>query len=484
MKWRLTGRYLASVVLIVVIVIFINILVVTGLFIHQKVSAQHPFYQEETSAEAITRSFNKEIVISESGIDITGPGKEMLERNHAWVQILDENGKEIYSYRVPPEAKTKYTPMDIVQSYKYMEKELMSTVFIGEKLGNGERYSYLIGFQNPYLERNILTYDIRTVGRFLQIGILTMLCIDGFIALCIAYLFSKRLTRPLISLIEGIKQLAHRNYQMRYETKGIYKDVFYNVNVLTEELQTSERERKKLDRMKEEWIANISHDIKTPLASIQGYAEMMRDKDYDFTIEEMRDYAEIIERKSLYLKDVIEELNLSTRLRNKGLALNLKSINIVSLVRNVVIDMLNDARNGNRNIDFRYSDEVILVEADDILIRRAIANLIYNAIVHNDEGVAIDVSVEKEGDLVRIVIEDHGKGIKKEELERIFDRYYRGTNTGEVHKGSGLGMAIAHDIVKAHDGEIHVESELHQGTKIDILLRYQPPVQDKPSVLK
>ncbi|MUG45900.1 sensor histidine kinase [Paenibacillus woosongensis] len=470
MKWRLTGRYLASVVLIVVIVIFINILVVAGIFIQQSQSPQYPFQEGDASAEAITRSFRKEIFMSESGMAITGQGKETLERNDAWVQILDENGKQIYGYRVPLEAKTKYTPMDVVQTYKYMEKELMSTVFIGEKQGNGERYSYLIGFQNPYLERNILTYDIRKVGRFLQVGILTVLCVDGFIALCIAYLFSKRLTRPLSALIEGIKQLAHKNYQVRYETKGIYKDVFYNVNVLTEELQASELERKKLDRMKEEWIANISHDIKTPLASIQGYAEMMRDKDYDFTAEEMRDYAEIIERKSHYLKDVIEDLNLSTRLRNKGLTLNLKSVNIVSLVRNAVIDTLNDTRYGSRNIDFRYSDEMILVEADDILIRRAVANLIYNAVVHNDEDVAVEVSVEKERDFVRIAVEDHGTGIKKEELERIFDRYYRGTSTGELHKGSGLGMAIAHDIVKTHGGEIHVESELRSGTRIEILL--------------
>lgn len=469
MKWRLTGRYLASVVLIVVVVIFINIIVVTGLFIYQQVSPQHPFYQDEASAESITRSFSKEIVMSESGMAITVQGQETLERNHAWVQILDGNGNQVYGYRVPTEAKTKYTPLDIVQTYKYMEKELMSTVFIGEKQERGVRYSYLIGFQDPYLERNILTYDIRKVGRLLQIGILTLLCVDGFIALCIAYLFSKRLTKPLSSLIDGIKQLAHKNYRVHYETKGVYKDVFYNVNVLTEELRASELERKKLDRMKEEWIANISHDIKTPLASIQGYAEMMRDKDYDFTVEEMRDYAEIIERKSLYLKDVIEDLNLSTRLRNKELTLNSKSVNIVSLVRNAVIDTLNDARYGNRNINFQYSDEVILVEADEILIRRVVANLIYNAVVHNDENVPVEVSVEKERDFVRIIVEDHGKGIKKEELERIFDRYYRGTNTGELHKGSGLGMAIAHDIVKAHGGEIHVESELRSGTRIEIL---------------
>lgn len=241
-------------------------------------------------------------------------------------------------------------------------------------------------------------------------------------------------------LVDGIKQLAHKNYQVHYVTKDIFKDVFHNVNRLAEELRASDLERKRLDLMKEEWIANISHDIKTPLASIQGYAEMMRDKDYDFTADEMRDYAEIIERKSLYVKDVIEDLNLSTRLRNKGITLNLMTVNMVSLVRSAVIDMLNDARYGNRNIHFQYSDEVILKKVDDILIRRAVTNLIYNAVVHNAEDVFIHVNVEKiGGDAVRIVVEDHGKGIPEEELERIFDRYFRGTHTGSCIKAQASG---------------------------------------------
>lgn len=470
MKWRLTGRYLTSVVLIVVIVIFMNILVVSGLFLYQNVFTKYPLRYADTSAEGITRSFGQEIMVSESGMDITEQGKKALDLNQAWIQILDENGRQVYGYRVPEGAKTKYTPIDIVQNYKYMEEELMSIVFVGESAVNGERYSYLIGFKNPNLERQIFTYDIRKVVRFLQLGILAMLCVDGLIALCIAYLFSKRLTRPLHALIDGIKQLAHKKYDVHYETKGVYKDVFYNVNVLSQELRANEAERKKLDRMKEEWIANITHDIKTPLASIQGYAEMMKDKDYDFTEDELREYAEIIERKSHYLKDLIEDLNLSTRLKNKKLTLNLKSTNLVRLIRNAVIDTLNDTRYGNRNIDFRYSDEMIKMEVDEILIRRAVSNLIYNAIVHNEDDVAVQVSVETEGDFVRIAVEDHGKGIKEEELERIFDRYYRGTNTGELHKGSGLGMAITHDIVEAHGGRIQVESELNKGTRIEIWL--------------
>ncbi|GAA0831632.1 HAMP domain-containing sensor histidine kinase [Bifidobacterium pullorum subsp. gallinarum] len=470
MKWRLTGRYLFSVVLIVVIVIIMNIMVVLGLFVLQAMNEDFPLAESETSAEAIARSFKEHILIAESGPSVTERGKEILRDNQAWVQILDENGREIYRYLAPEAARTKYTPIDIVQIYKYVEKEVLSTVFIGEKTVPNHRYSYLVGFTTPYLERQVLTFDSRNLGQVLKVFSLTIIAVDGIIALCIAYIFSKRLTKPLHILIDSIKSLANKNYNVYHRPKGVYKDVFSNINHLSQELKSSEMERKKLDAMKEEWIGNISHDIKTPLASIQGYAEMMKDPEYQFSVDEMRDYAEIIERKSIYLKDVIEDLNLSTRLKNRELTLNKNNINIVRLVRNVVIDTLNDARYSNRTIDFQCSAEFISIEVDDILIRRAISNLIYNAIVHNEEHIVIKVRVEKNGLHTLIRVEDNGKGIKQEELGRIFDRYFRGTNTGELHKGSGLGMAITHDIIIAHGGDIQVQSEVGQGTTIEIRL--------------
>ncbi|WFB61295.1 HAMP domain-containing sensor histidine kinase [Paenibacillus sp. BR1-192] len=471
MRWKLTGRYLVSVVLIVVIVIIMNIIVVIGLFVVQSMNEDFLTAGRQTSAEAISRSFREHIVISESGASVSEKGKDILKQNEAWLQVLDEDGREIYRYRAPEGAKTKYTPIDMVQIYKYIEKDVLSTVFIGEKTYSDHRFSYLVGFTSPYLERQVLTIDTRNFVQTFKIFSLILIIVDGFIALCIAYIFSKRLTKPMFMLIDSIKRLANRNYHIYHQPKGVYKDVFANINLLSQELQASEKERKKLDAMREEWIGNISHDIKTPLASIQGYAEMLKDTEYQFSQDEIRDYAGIIERKSIYLRDVIEDLNLSTRLRNKELMLNKKHINIVSLVRNAVIDTLNNPGYSNRDIEFGSSHEAIQVEVDDILIRRAISNLIFNAIVHNREDVAIKVQVEKNEDHILIRVEDNGKGIKEEELGRIFDRYFRGTNTGELHKGSGLGMAITRDIVIAHGGEIKVRSEVGQGTIAEIKLR-------------
>ena len=294
--------------------------------------------------------------------------------------------------------------------------------------------------------------------------------VDIFIALFIGYLFSKRLTQPLHTLIDGIKRLANKEYHINYEPKGLYKDVFYNVNYLSNQLSVSEKERKKLEGMREDWIANISHDIKTPLSSIQGYAELIKDPDYHFSLEDIREYAEIIEQKSLYIKEVMEDLNLTTRLKNKALTLNLKTVNIISLVKDTVIDMLNDPKYPNHYIEFHADQDKIPIKLDEILFRRAISNLLYNAIVHNEEEVKISVKIKKKVERVHIIIKDNGKGIKKEELEKIFERYYRGTNTGVAHKGSGLGMAIAKDIIQAHNGDFSISSEIEHGTTIEIKL--------------
>ncbi|GEB34506.1 sensor histidine kinase [Brevibacillus parabrevis] len=468
MKWKVTGRYLLSVVLVVILVIFINFFVMLGLFIAQKGFDVPIFQDQAASPEQFTREFEQRLDLAGDSIAITAEGKDELQKKNAWLQVLDENGNEVLTYRVPAGLKKHYTPADMIQMYKYQEVDGDTTVFVGEKASAAKRYSYLIGIENRDLNRYVIFYDNQVILRAFNVGLIIFM-IDILIALWIGYWFSKRLTQPMHSLIDGIKQLANNQFYVHYKPEGVYQHVFDNLNQLSHQLQANEKERKKLDRLKEEWIANISHDMKTPLASIQGYSEMIKDPDYQFTWDEIREYAGIIEKKSVYIKEVIEDLNLTTRLRNKELSIQKKTVNIVTLLRGIVIDILNDPKYAKRHIEFTVTEEFIPVEVDEILMVRAINNLIYNAIVHNHDEVKIEVSVEKQ-ERVHISIKDDGKGIKKAELERIFDRYYRGTNTGDAHKGSGLGMAIARDIIDAHQGEIVISSEEGQGTSIEIVL--------------
>lgn len=469
MKWKLTGRYILSIVFVVILVVFINVFIIFGLLIAQS-AFQIPIFQgNDTTPEEFAREFENKINLDNNYVTITEEGKKALKENNAWIQILDENGKVMYDYQTPAGVKEKYTPSEIVQMYKYQEVNADTTVYVGEKKEAANNYSYFIGIENSSLNRYVISYDNRDILQTLKVWYMIVI-IDILIALLIGYLFSKRLTKPLQTLIYGIKKLANKDYVVNYKAKGVYKDVFHNINYLSSQLTANERERKKLELMREEWIGNITHDIKTPLASIQGYAELIKDQDYNISLKEIREYAEIIEHKSLYIKELMDDLNISTRLKNKALSLNKKTVNIVALLRNMVIDILNDPQYSNLKIIFHVKEENIPMEVDDILFRRAINNLIYNAIVHNDEHVTIDVSVEQ-NEQIYIKIADNGKGIKEEELDRIFDRYYRGTNTGEAHKGSGLGMAISKDIIKAHDGELVISSVIGHGTTIDIKMK-------------
>ncbi|MBU3145475.1 sensor histidine kinase KdpD [Clostridium sp. CF012] len=471
MKFKLMGKFMITVVSVVIIVMIINIIAAFSFIIYNNDTKGSLIEKnlKGVGAEDYTRNFSKCIVSNKGTVYIDNNGKLSLDNNNIWIQILDENSKEIYSYRKPKDIKKSYTPFELIHQYKYVDEKTLTTIFIGEKQIEGREYSYIIGFPWDKVERQVITINnsnfVETMGKLIYI----ILILDALIALFFAYLFSRRLTRPLSNIINGVLVLSDGKYDLKLSEKGLYTGVYRNLNNLSATLKSNEIEGKKLDKMREEWISNMSHDIKTPLVSIKGYAELLSSDDYDLSKEEVKQYSKIIDSKANYIKELVDDLNLTTRLKNKVLKLNKKKINMVSLVRNAVIDILNDPSNAEVDIDFICESEDIEAFVDASLIMRTMKNLIYNAIVHNEEGVNIKVSVEKKDNL-KIIISDNGKGIRPEELNHIFERYYRGTNTGKGHEGSGLGMAIASDIVKAHDGEIKIASELGRGTEIEIYL--------------
>ncbi|AFS77602.1 two-component system signal transduction histidine kinase [Gottschalkia acidurici 9a] len=470
MNWKITGRFIITVALVSIIVIVINIIGgITFLITKSKSDINITKDTSYSSPEEFTRGFAEYLIGDKEKIYVNSDGKKFLKEEEAWIQILDEEGNEVYSYEKPDKVKDHYTPMELIHSYKYLTKDSMSTIFVAEKKFENKSYSYIIGFPSQRIERNVITYDKYNLRNSFKSAIYIILFVDAIIALIFGYLFSRRLTKPLVNIIDDVKTLSEGEYNLRRDERGTYKEIYYSINNLSEKLRSNEDERKKLDKMREEWISNISHDIKTPLVSVKGYAEILSSEEYNCTKEEVREYSKIIEDKSNYIKDLIDDLNLSTRLKNKVLVLNLKNTNIVSLVRGAIIDILNNPQTSNVNIDFSATREVIEKDVDEILIKRVITNMLYNAIVHNDKNVDIEVRVEKR-DKIYIFIKDNGKGIKKEELKYIFERYYRGTNTGKRHKGSGLGMAIARDIIETHGGVINIESEIGVGTKIEIIL--------------
>ncbi|WP_342598142.1 HAMP domain-containing sensor histidine kinase [Psychrobacillus sp. FSL H8-0483] len=462
MKWKLTTRFLLSVVAIVAIVSIVNILILLSIFILQQ--RTNVLESPAASEEQFTRTFEQYVTVEDEKISVSEIGLDALKKRNAWIQFLDESGNEVASFLTPKDLKKHYTPIDIIQMYKYKEVDAETTVFIGKK----GSISYFIGIQDRYIAKYVINYRMDSVFKMLNVFGLLFLLFDLLIAIIIGFLFSQKLTKPLYFLMNDIQKLRQRKFEKVSIPKGMYKEVFQNLNEVSITLDQHEKNRKRLEQMREEWINNMSHDMKTPLASIQGYAELMKDSGCELSTEEMQAYTAIIEKKAIYMKELLEDLNLTTRLRNQQLALYTQKVNLTTFLRETTIDILNDPSYSERHIHFEADSEVIEHMIDQQLMKRAILNFIYNALVHNDLDVEVSIRINQ-AERTYITIQDNGKGIQNKDLPQVFERYYRGTNTDHVY-GTGLGMAIARDIIAAHNGEVHLMSKEGQGTTIEIRL--------------
>ncbi|GAA0092020.1 HAMP domain-containing sensor histidine kinase [Paraclostridium bifermentans] len=469
MKWKITLRYVVSIICVVMIVTILNIIGILGVTLSNKAKSS------EIPETDFTREFSKYIQLEDNKLDISQEGKKVLEEKDVWIQILDENAVQVYSYNTPRELNKKYTPMELINGYKYaggLPNSNADNILVSSKKIGDTDYTYLLGFQKGKIEKYIITYRTKDFGSTIIKVIWIILFIDLIIALIVGYIFSRRLTKPMKNIIKGVENLEEGKFDVYYKEKGLYVSVYKKLNKLSDTLKSNEIERNKLDKLKQEWIANISHDIKTPLSSIKGYAEILSDEDYDINREEAKDYGVIINEKSEYIKELVDDLNLTMKLKSSDRVLSKKDENIVRIIKDSVIQILNDPKYSNRDVEFTSNKDSITKSVDSMLFKRVINNLVYNALIHNNDKVKIKVEVEYISEAETIInIEDNGKGIEKKDLERIFDRYYRGTSTGEVHKGSGLGMAIAKDIIIAHGFDIDLNSQVGEGTKIKIIIK-------------
>ncbi|WP_433595724.1 sensor histidine kinase [Lysinibacillus xylanilyticus] len=458
MKWKLTARFLLSVLSIVIIVIFVNTAILIGLLTY-RLSNDYDGVTADTE-ENFVRDFKKYIEISNGTPSVSEEGLQHLHQRNAWIQLLDVNGQVLGSHFAPDKAQSHYTPIDLIQVYKYKEFDADTTVYVGSK----DDVSYLIGIKGSDSTRLIMHFSGSSVLQFIGKFGLFIVIADLLVATLVGWLFGRTLTKPLHAIIERIRHLKNHEHMPNKMPRGVYKPVFENLNEVSRELAAHEQERKRLEMMREEWISNVSHDMKTPLASIRGYAELLNDG--KMTPGEQTEYAQIIEKQSLHMQDLLDDLNLTMRLRHQQLPLSLSEVNMVQFIREIVIDTLNTPQYEQADIEFNATKDVIKYYIDEHFMRRAVMNFLHNALLHNPSDVAVNVLVDD----TSITISDNGKGISAEDLEHIFERYYRGTNT-EQTLGTGLGTAIARDIIEAHGGTVTITSEEQQGTTVSIQLQ-------------
>lgn len=290
---------------------------------------------------------------------------------------------------------------------------------------------------------------------------------------------------PIGFIMAWIHQLSHENYnqpvkmQKIYTRKGkfrmrylLYKEVLQHLQSLSVKLQANEIERKKIEQAKQEWIAGISHDLKTPLTYITGYSTLLLNDKYEWSKEEVHSFIKEIDDKGKHMEELIQDLSLVLQLNNSDgvLPLNKSNQDLVEFTKRIVADISNNPQANNYKLHFKTDTPVINVEFDHKFMQRVLQNILMNSILHNPEHIDIFTQLYDKGEHVVIGIIDNGVGMSPEMKENLFQQYYRGTTTDSSSEGTGLGMAIVYKLIHAHDGSISVESEPSKGTSFEIIL--------------
>ena len=445
------------------IAFFILILVCIGIvcyLLKMNISNENSYISWSSDPISFTSNFSKQINFKEGKPQLMDSGIDELTKYKLCFQIVDKNGYAFSEYNMPSGALKHYAPIDMVQLYKEGGSLKNYTMFVGSINNGEEKWTYVIGFPAKISKITIyLNYDKISQIKFVILGILVLIML-------LIGVYSVRVSTLLSNIITGIKRLALDSY-IPMKENGVYHDVNKSLNLLNNKLKASEVERKRDETLREEWIANISHDLKTPLSPIKGYAEILTDDEYAVNSQDVKKYGGIILRNAKNVENIVENLNFTYQFKNGMLPINRKAGNLVRLLKEVIINILNHPEYEGRNIIFESFEEKVIFNFDNTLLERAFNNLLYNAVAHNGADTKIKVSIKRE-DKIYIKIEDNGKGMGKEKLEKLFERYYRGTNSNVSVKGSGLGMAIAKQIIEANAGQISVESKLKVGTSINI----------------
>lgn len=273
----------------------------------------------------------------------------------------------------------------------------------------------------------------------------------------------------LSKIKKGIENISQRTYT-QFPEKGIFSDVYCALNKMDMEIRNSDKLQEETERVRNEWITNITHDLKTPLSPIKGYAELLT-SNAEIDKETMQEYGEIILKNVNHTEKLINDLKLTYQLDSGAMPFNPQSVNLVRYMKELAIDIVNDPAFKDRDIVFESSVQNFEICIDMDLFRRAMNNLIINALTHNPQEtkvkISVDMNVDKE---TCICISDNGKGMCEEEQAELFNRYYRGTNTKEKPEGSGLGLAIAKQIITLHNGNIYVKSKVNEGTQFTVTI--------------
>jgi len=390
------------------------------------------------------------------------------------VYLLDPSGK-ILKY-VAPDKVVKLEKVNLKPIKKFIADPDHSIIYGDDPRNPGEfktfsaatineggvlqGYIYIVLASQEYVSAAQTVIGSYILGLSIR-SVIIILIISALVGLLAIWFITKKLN----PIIEGIQKFKKGNLATRIEVKSESEldRIALVFNQMADTIEQNISELKGVDNLRRELISNVSHDLRTPVASIQGYAETLILKQDNITKEEQNKYLEIIFKSCGRLQRLVEELFELSKLQTNQVELHPEPFSIAELVYDIANKYRILSQKKGISVDTVIAKNVPLVEADLSLINRVLQNLIDNAMKFCREGDNIRIEIDtNELEKVEIRVVDSGPGIKQEDLPNVFQRYFKGRN--DEH-GTGLGLAIVKKIIDLHNSQIRVDSKYGKGTK-------------------
>lgn len=451
------SKHLRSFAVMIVLMFVINIILFAVAFS----GILNDEYRENSPRRVLAATAE---VASSKGV--SEAAAQILKQGQIWAMFIGEDGHCTWTLDLPGEVPEQYTLQDVALFAKGYIADY--PVFVW----NMDDGLLVLGYPKDSYTKLTSNYYSARVIEMLPEFIFGMLVIDVLL-LFIAYYFSKRSilknTEPIITAIDALSAGKPISLQIT----GELADVANGVNKTSQVISRQNAARAN-------WISGVSHDIRTPLSMIMGYADRICAD--NTASERVKEQAEIVRKQSVKIRDLVQDLNLVSQMEYDMQPLHKEPARLAKLLRTYVADLLNTGIPEAYIIDLSISaqGEAALLECDSRLIVRAVNNLVQNSIQHNPRGCRIEIILDYRDDAVFLSVKDNGCGFSKEKLYELKNKpHYIESTDDRLALRHGLGLLIVQQITAAHGGNLVIKNGEDHGCQIDMAFRTSSPTDNQ-----
>ncbi|RBW67495.1 sensor histidine kinase [Bacillus taeanensis] len=393
--------------------------------------------------------------------------EQLANLTHTELYIINKNGEILANSGIPGLPKGTSIDQETVEALALnhsLTEEYEDPVSHQRFVVSGKAVFSNISFEGGVFVLSSVAEIDQSIYKIRQLLILSGIG-AFFLAVGFTFIVSWKLSQPLVKMENATRKISKGELDTKVNIQSNDE-----IGFLASAINDLSVELKRYRDNRQEFFANISHELRTPITYLDGYANLLKEGLYQ-SEEEKQQYVTIIQQESKRLIQLINDLFNLAKMEEGRFELNFEEVNIVEAAENVVSKIVLKATQKNLSLYLEAEDDLPSVYGDGLRIEQVFINLLENSIHYTEQGfIRLRISM-KANDTAAIIVEDTGIGIPEEELSQIFERFHRVEKSrSRNHGGSGLGLAIVKKLVELQKGEIRVTSKVGKGTRFEILL--------------